>query len=68
MKTFLVTFGVGTKYRGSCVIVRALTELDARSYAFAKYGQQNVAFIRDYEQNKNLIKMYNYKILEERNV
>lgn len=64
MKTFLVTFGVGTKYRGSCVIIKALNEIDARLYAFAKYGQENIAFIRDYEQDKNLIKKYNYKILD----
>lgn len=65
MNKYLVTFGVGTKYAKQCLVLSALTELDARAYAFVRYGKDNIAFIRDYEQNKNLISKYGYKVIEK---
>ena len=65
MKKYLITFGIGTKWRGDCVIITASNEDNVREYVYDKYGQWNVAFIYDYEQMKSLIRTYKYEIIEE---
>jgi hypothetical protein len=62
---YLFTFGVGTKYKGKCVIVNANDEILARQYVYRKYGQQNIAGVYNYEQYKHLIEKCNYKIIKE---
>lgn len=65
MKKYLITFGIGTKWRGKCVIITASTEDNVREYVYEKYGQYNVAMFYDYETSKEIISKYNYEVIEE---
>lgn len=65
MKKYLITFGIGTKWRGDCVIITASNEDNVREYVYDKYGQWNVAAVYDYETSKELISKYNYEVIEE---
>jgi hypothetical protein len=68
MKKYLITFGIGTKWRGDCVIITASNEDNVREYVYDKYGQWNVAAVYDYETSKSIIDKYNYEIIEEINL
>ena len=64
MKTYLVTFGLDSIYRDKCVIVTAESEQRARDYVFGRYGRLNVAYFYDYDEKRNLIDRYKYKVME----
>lgn len=69
MERILWTFGLGTKYAGKVVITYSKPDNfnDAIYYVYKKYGQDNVAFnyIDKYNDLDEMIKKYNYDILEE---
>lgn len=65
MKKYLITFGIGTKWRGDCVIITASNEDNVREHVYDKYGQWNVAAVYDYETSKEIISKYNYEVIEE---
>lgn len=65
MKKYLITFGIGTKWSGNCVLITASNEDTVREYVYDKYGQDNVAMVYHYENSKGIIKKYDYKILED---
>lgn len=65
MKKFLVTFGLDTPYWDKCLIISSDDEMKVREYAYNRYGQSNIATVRDYaEYGFYLINKYGYKILE----
>ena len=64
MKTYLVTFGVGTVFSGKCLVLVSDDEEKVREYAFDHYGRLNISSIYDYETHKDIIETYNYEILE----
>ena len=64
MKTYLVTFGVGTVFKGKCLILTSDNEEKVREYAYDHYGRLNISSFYDYEEKKDIIKTYNYEILE----
>ena len=68
MKKYLITFGLGTKWRNKCVVITASDEDKVREYVYDKYGQWNVAAVYDYEIYKTIIDKYNYEIIEEINL
>lgn len=65
MKRYLITFGLDSIYHGKCLIISSDDEMKAREYAYNKYGQSNVAFVRDYTQYEYLINKYGYEVLED---
>lgn len=66
MKRYLITFGLDSIYHGKCLIISSDDEMKAREYAYNKYGQSNVAFVRDYaEYGFYLINKYGYEVLED---
>lgn len=65
MKKYLITFGLGTKWRGKCVVITASDDDKVREYVYGKYGQWNVAAVYDYETSKEIISKYNYEVIEE---
>lgn len=66
MKKFLVTFWASSYFKNKCVVVESESEEDARRYIYKKYGIESIAFFRNYNENKNLIKQYNLEVIKER--
>lgn len=73
MERILWTFGIATKYAGKAVITISKYNNfnDAMYYVYNKYGQENVSYHyidNKYESIDDIIKKYNYDIIEEVNI
>lgn len=63
MKKWIWTFGVGSPYKGKYVVIET-DNGDGREYMFNRYGRQNCCMSYLYEKGMELVKKYNYQLIE----
>lgn len=63
MRKWIWTFGVGTPYKGKYVVIET-DNGDGREYMFNRYGRQNCCMSYLYDKGMELVKKYNYQLIE----
>lgn len=63
MRKWIWTFGVGSPYKGKYVVIET-DNGDGREYMFNRYGRQNCCMSYLYEKGMELVKKYNYQLIE----
>lgn len=63
MRKWIWTFGVGSPYKGKYVVIET-DNGDGREYMFNRYGRQNCCMSYLYDKGMELVKKYNYQLIE----